>query len=64
MEFIDVLANSTCEIEDLMSDIKAVHCVSNEGYLKKEIHFVIESTMKIIVFNMILKKNISSTGDG
>jgi len=41
VEYSSVLEN--CNYDDDLEDIKQIFCISNEGFLRKEVHVVIET---------------------
>ena len=41
------------ELMDEMG-IVAIHAINNEGFLRKQIHFVIEYSLKVVVLNLIM----------
>lgn len=51
VEFFDCIAN--CDDEDMPTDFIKIHCVDNEGYLRKDIHFVVETELKVHVLNLL-----------
>jgi hypothetical protein len=55
VDYINVL--DKCTSEEKPHDIQKVHCVSNEGFLRKDIHFVVETELKIHVLSLILAKS-------
>lgn len=50
IKYVDVISNSISD--DMPDDIWKLHYISNEGFRRKEIHFVIESEIKIHIMKM------------
>ena len=55
-DYKDVIANATANSDDVPTNYMKIHDVSNEGYRRREVHFVIETHTHIMTFSLEPKK--------